>query len=335
MEAGNPAALTARLEAAEITVANFIDGLRREAATAAGRLAAIQAATEELHTAGTECPVCRRELSPEDVDRADQAHDRDTAALAVRERELTGLIDREEHRLAKIRALCRRTASFSNVRPPPTQEAWTDPEVLSAELRDARNETDRLLELAAEARIVRNTLATQVTVEEAAAREMQEALVVHRREAVTNIAAEVLTSTADNILSERIDPLATEISHRWKRVFGERGLLRLQHDGRLVLVRGVHEIPFDQFSSGEKVIALLATRLLVLGASTRASFIWLDEPLEHLDSKNRRLTASLLTTAGKQIGQILVTTYEEALARRLAASSHAQLQYVRASLTVP
>jgi DNA repair exonuclease SbcCD ATPase subunit len=108
-------------------------------------------------------------------------------------------------------------------------------------------------------------------------------------------------------------------------------MLQLRSDGRLVLVRGVHEIPFDQFSSGEKVIALLATRLLVLGASTRASFIWLDEPLEHLDPKNRRLTASLMATAGKHVRQILITTYEETLARRLAASAHAQLRYVRAA----
>jgi ATPase subunit of ABC transporter with duplicated ATPase domains len=110
------------------------------------------------------------------------------------------------------------------------------------------------------------------------------------------------------------------VAHRWKRVFGERGSLRLRGDGHLVLVRGVHEIPFSQFSSGEEVVALLATRLLVPGAPTRASFLWLDEPLEHLDPRSRRLTASLMTAAGQQIR---VTTYEEALARRLAAAASA------------
>jgi hypothetical protein len=38
-----------------------------------------------------------------------------------------------------------------------------------------------------------------------------------------------------------------------------------------------------------------------------------------------------MTTAGKHVRQILVTTYEETLARRLASSAHAQLRYVRAS----
>jgi predicted ATPase len=174
-------------------------------------------------------------------------------------------------------------------------------------------------------------LVDQINDEESRAREAGAALLAHRREAVTSIAAEVMAASADKILSDRIDPLATAVAHRWKRVFGERGRLQLRSDGRLVLVRGVHVIPFDQFSSGEKVIALLATRLLVLGASTRASFIWLDEPLEHLDPKNRRLTASLMATAGKHVRQILITTYEETLARRLAASAHAQLRYVRAA----
>jgi recombinational DNA repair ATPase RecF len=196
-------------------------------------------------------------------------------------------------------------------------------------LNRARAELEHLVERAVEARAKRDALAAQIADEERAAREMGAAALAHRREAVTSVAAEVMRATADTILAERIDPLAAEVGHRWKRVFGERGTLRLRHDGHLVLVRGIHEIPFSQFSSGEKVVALLATRLLVLSASTRASFLWLDEPLEHLDPKNRRLIASLMTTAGKHARQILVTTYEEALARKLASATHAQLRYVR------
>jgi hypothetical protein len=181
------------------------------------------------------------------------------------------------------------------------------------------------------ARARRATLTTQVADEEQRAIASEQAILAHRREAVTSVAAQTMRATADAILAERIDPLAAEVSHRWKRVFGERGSLQLRSDGHLVLVRGVHEIPFSQFSSGEKVVALLATRLLVLGASTRASFLWLDEPLEHLDPRNRRITASLMSASGSHVRQILVTTYEEALARRLASATSAQLRYVRAA----
>jgi DNA repair exonuclease SbcCD ATPase subunit len=195
----------------------------------------------------------------------------------------------------------------------------------------ARAELERLDELAGTARARRATLAAQVDGEERRTVATEQARLVHRREALTSVAAQVMQAAADEVLAQRIDPLAAEVSHRWKRVFGERGSLQLRPDGHLVLVRGVHEIPFSQFSSGEKVVALLATRLLVLGASTRASFLWLDEPLEHLDPRNRRIVASLMSASGTNVRQILVTTYEDALARRLAAAASAELRYVRAA----
>lgn len=145
------------------------------------------------------------------------------------------------------------------------------------------------------------------------------------------MAAAVARATADQILVERIDPLAAQVRSRWKRVFGDRGALQLGADGRLTLRRGVEDIPFAYLSSGEKVVALLAVRLLVLGSSMRALFLWLDEPLEHLDPRNRRLAASLMSAAGEHVRQILVTTYEEDLARRLAKRGQATLLRVRSA----
>jgi len=238
------------------------------------------------------------------------------------------LVESASTRLAEIRALGRRVAKLPEIAPA-GGDSPADVEAAVFAVQAARADAERLDEQAAMARARRTTLAAQVADEERLARESHEASLAHRREATTSVAAEVMRAAADAILSERIDPLAAEVSHRWKRVFGERGSLRLRPDGHLVLVRGVHEIPFSQFSSGEKVVALLATRLLVLGASTRASFLWLDEPLEHLDPRNRRITASLMGAAGQHVRQILVTTYEEALARRLASAASAQLRYVR------
>lgn len=329
-DADGPATLAARLDALETAAAESLDEHRRTAATVAGQLAAVRTAASELHAAGAECPVCRRELSADDVEHAERAHEQQSVALDAQESEVAALVERTSARVSDLRALARRAAKLADIHPTPVETA-VDVDAVSLALTQARENAERLIERAVEARTKRDALATQIANEEQAAREMDAAYRAHRREAVTSVAAEVMRATADAILTERIDPLAAEIGHRWKRVFGERGQLRLHHDGHLALVRGVHEVPFTQFSSGEKVVALLATRLLVLSASTRASFLWLDEPLEHLDPKNRRLTASLMTTAGKHVRQILVTTYEETLARRLASSAHAQLRYVRAS----
>jgi DNA repair exonuclease SbcCD ATPase subunit len=323
-----PADLATQLEAAEEAAANTLDEYRREAATVAGRLAAVRAAAASLHTADAECPVCRRDLTADDVARAEGTHRQEVKTLLAQERKLSTRVESASRTLGELRALSRRAVRLPEIGSM-ADDGAPDVEAAAFAVQAAREEAERLDERAALARARRATLAAQVAEEERTAREAQEAYRAHRREAVTSVAAEVMRATADAIVAERIDPLAAEISHRWKRVFGERGSLQLRSDGRLVLVRGIHEIPFTQFSSGEKVVALLATRLLVLGASTRASFLWLDEPLEHLDPGNRRITASLMSAAGTHVRQILVTTYEEALARRLASAASAHLRYVR------
>ncbi len=323
-----PAVLAAQLDRAEAAATDALDAHRREAATVAGRLAAVRAAASSLPTAEADCPVCRRGLSAEDIARADATHQHDVADLLTQEKKLTGLVEMAAQRLTELRGLSRRAIRLPELQAVPADAP--DVDAAGFAVQAARADVERLDEQAAAARARRGLLAGQLAEEERLARATEAAERAHREEAVTNIATEVIRATADEILAERIDPLVTEVSHRWKQVFGERGSLRLRADGQLVLVRGVHEIPFAQFSSGEKVVALLATRLLVLGASTTASFLWLDEPLEHLDPRNRRITAALMSTAGRQVRQILVTTYEETLARRLAAGSSAHLRYVRA-----
>ncbi len=325
-----PADLRTLLDQTESAAADALDDLRQDAASVAGSLEAVRAAAAQLETAGALCPVCRRKLSAEDVAHAANAHADDINRLSAREHEFVGLIKSASARLDELRVLQRQTVGLLDIED--VADGQT-PDLAQANLavEEARAATETAMERAAEARTRRSRLATEITNEEKAARETQEALLAHRREAVTAITSQVMHQAAQAILSERIDPLATEVRHRWKRVFGERGSLQLRPDGQLVLVRGIHEIPFTQFSSGEKVVALLATRLLVLGASTRASFVWLDEPLEHLDPANRRLVASLLTAVGEHIRQTLVTTFEEPLARRLAAMSDVHLRYVRSS----
>ena len=84
---------------------------------------------------------------------------------------------------------------------------------------------------------------------------------------------------------------------------------------------------------GERSTALLVTRLLLAGSATRAPTVWFDEPLEHLDPRRRAATAQTIVRAAQAgaVGQLLVTTYEEGLARRLAATAPdtVELTYAR------
>jgi DNA repair exonuclease SbcCD ATPase subunit len=323
------AATRAELDRAETAATQQLDTHRGELATVSAQLSAARAATAELHEASGECPVCRRPLDPADAAAAATAHEQSIATLQQRETELGTAITEQTQRLRSIRALISRAAQLRIPTTPSTAPSDADIATATEELEQARAAEAQWVERVAEVRVRRNLLAQQISDEKSTATLRRRSQVAHRREAVANIAAQVMAGTADAVLTERIDPLVTEITHRWKRVFVNRGELRLRHDGRLVLLHGSHQIDFDQFSSGEKVIALLATRLLVLEACTKASFLWLDEPLEHLDPRNRRLAASLMATAGDHTRQLLVTTYEDQLARNLARAGAAELRYVR------
>jgi DNA repair exonuclease SbcCD ATPase subunit len=97
---------------------------------------------------------------------------------------------------------------------------------------------------------------------------------------------------------------------------------------------GGRTLSFGALSGGERVWALLVTRLLVAGASTRAPFVWLDEPLEHLDPRLRRVVAGTLAMAASRSGlrQVVVTTYEAPIAQQLMEDvPSASLVYVTSS----
>lgn len=322
--------LVRTLEDAERSALASVDELRQTLAVVAGRREAITSAAAELDDASGSCPVCRRPLSEEDVEHARQGHDSDLAALeSGRVAGQAELAEASQHLVAVRRALRKALAVPSPVDPPAAESI--DVDAARAAVEAVRVRHDDLSEQVAAARATQAGLERQIATEHAAATEREESLLAHHRAAVTRTAALVARETADQLLTERIDPLAAEVRARWKRVFGDRGALQLGADGRLTLRRGVDDIPFEYLSSGEKVVALLAVRLLVLGSSTRSSFLWLDEPLEHLDPRNRRLAASLMSAAGAQVRQVLVTTYEEDLARRLARRGQASLLRVRSA----
>ncbi len=319
------------LEDAERSALAAVDDLRQALAVLAGRHEAITSAAAELDTVSGDCPVCRRPMSSDDVAHAQRRHARDLAALDSDRAARQADLGRAGQHLDAVRAALRQALAVPAPGDDLPATERLDVDAARAAVDEVRSRHDDVSEKVAEARAAQTTLRGRIAAEQAAATEQEASRLVHRKAAMSRMAALVARQVAEQILAERIDPLATEVRSRWKRVFGDRGALLLGADGRLTLRRGVENIPFEYLSSGEKVVALLAVRLLVLGSSTRASFLWLDEPLEHLDPRNRRLAASLMSAAGAQVRQVLVTTYEEDLARRLARRGQATLLRVRSA----
>jgi DNA repair exonuclease SbcCD ATPase subunit len=154
-----------------------------------------------------------------------------------------------------------------------------------------------------------------------------------RLEGLAQAAAQTFGETADRIMEQQVEPLVAEVARRWKQTFG-RGGLQLSADGRITRKVGSRTLNFGALSGGERVWALLVARLLVAGASTRSPFVWLDEPLEHLDPRLRRIVAGTLAMASSRAGlrQVIVTTYEAPIAQQLMEDvPSASLIYVSSS----
>ena len=142
----------------------------------------------------------------------------------------------------------------------------------------------------------------------------------YRKEGIAKATAGVLKVASEQITSTRIEPIATAVRLRWKQLFNEGGL-ELDPDGVVTRRLSGQELPWNNLSGGERTWARLVTQLLIIEASTRLPFLWLDEPLEHLDPKLRRSVAAVLAdaTRSRMPEQIIVTTYEHSLAAQLAS----------------
>jgi DNA repair exonuclease SbcCD ATPase subunit len=151
---------------------------------------------------------------------------------------------------------------------------------------------------------------------------MRELESLFRQEASLRVAVEATELTLRELLGETIRPLAAEIDQRWKALFPARGVLDTYSDGSITRTVNGHQLPYDSFSTGESMCTTILVRLLVTLMATAADFCWFDEPLEHLDPDVRRKVANLLsrvTSEEGQLKQVVVTTYEEPLARHLQA----------------
>ena len=305
----------ARLES---DLAATIGAAKQEAASARGKSELIRSAISDLAGADATCPTCLRPMSEHDARRAEAEHTRhleelDAEAVAAEARAAAG-----GSSLAAVRELLERARSVPVPLEPETPLGGTDVaearrtvEAQKAELQ----EIDKALALLSTTGSQLQAALETADEEEQRARELE---ALYRREGIALATHDALLATGNAITERYIEPLAKEVEGRWKSMFGGGGL-SLSSEGHITRKLGTRTLEFGSLSGGEKVWALLLTRLLILGASTRAPFVWLDEPLEHLDPKLRKVVAGTLAKAssGAGIRQVIVTTYEAELARQL------------------
>lgn len=302
-------------------------------AALAERLTALETSLQRLREAGGECPLCRRALNARSRNHAAHAHEQDIAAVLG---QLATIVpDLPSSVVDDLGALHRRLVQLGP-QPP-------SPEIPADDLDGARNaaaaaERDWANARAAAAVAASKAEDAKALVDELArARDGSELVAIYQQVALLEAADSALAATINEVLETQLGPLSDQVNRRWEALFPDRPGLRLDAQGRIrrTFDDDGGDLPSTVFSSGEKVIANILMRLTTISATTSIPFIWIDEPLEHLDPTARSYVAETLCLlpAADGFAQILVTTYEEGLARQLEErAEHAvQLQFLEAS----
>jgi hypothetical protein len=305
-------------------VRESLDAVAREQGIVEGKTQVLRAALAELDGAYGDCPVCRRALDEGTVLSAREVHTLDLDQLEQRSQQLLSQEASLTTQLSQVRALLAAAAQAPNPGPRPVPANGVDPQH-----SDSQANEDHDVSLSALIEKVEAALEVRVSarIEQASAQAAWEAAALDQRaheelvglfhqDAVLRAAKTAVESSVREVIDQTVEPLAQEIGPRWSALFPDRGAIHVRSTS------GV-QLPLEAHSGGERTGALVLLRLLVTQMMTTASFCWFDEPLEHLDPDTRQQVASLLSGAGSShpLQQVVLTTYEESLATRLAADN--------------
>lgn len=321
------------LVAIEADEANALSEAETHAATARGRADFIRESISHLEGAEATCPTCLRPFAEHEAEEAAQEHARHLASLEATISEAGEEAARHRDALNGLRSVI---ADIRSVPVPVQPSSPPGADELDAirrahdAARDSLQQQDQDVAVRTAAMKAIEEALQAIEEDQEQASRLEELL---RLEALARAAAQTLTETAGRVMEQHIEPLVAEVARRWKETFG-RGGLQLSADGRITRKVGSRTLHFGALSGGERVWALLVARLLIASASTRSPFVWLDEPLEHLDPRLRRIVAGTLAMACSRAGlrQVIVTTYEAPIAQQLMDDvPSASLVYVTSS----
>lgn len=117
-----------------------------------------------------------------------------------------------------------------------------------------------------------------------------------------------------------MEAIYDQVAHVWAAFSGEESWrVQLDVEGMPLLEnREGRRFDLSQFSGGEKTALLIMLHTIIAHHFSRSDFLLIDEPLEHLDSVNRRSLIRFLVGAyrRKSFKQAIVATFEESLVRK-------------------
>jgi DNA repair exonuclease SbcCD ATPase subunit len=287
-------------------------------ASARGSIAAATEAIEALTGVDAYCPTCLRPIGSAEVTAATSEHEHRLHEAT----EASGRLAREQaERQTRGRALANLLTQLDSLHRPTPPGPTVDVGAAEVQHASAMEALEAHNQAIGGLQSQLRQLTAQLSEDDRVAESDRALYRAYRREAITSAAAVAFRRAATELTESLIEPVATEITWRWKRLFPNGGLT-LRSDGTIVREEHGEELGWSTLSDGERIWARIITHLLVIASSTRLPFVWFDEPLEHLDPQLRHAVAATLATATASEGgsprQLLVTTYEHAIARQLA-----------------
>jgi len=296
----------------------FTDVARLNQADSHARLQLLREGLERLRGAGSHCPVCRRPLDAAERERAEADYAAELeaveAALSISEEQLR----QGQQRVMRLNAL-QDAVQTKVIEPPAAPEPDAPGDVLLASVEELGEALRTLDQEVGAVQAEHSNLKEQLREAQEGVSRWRDAVGAYRRAELAGLLAATLSGFRDHLVRQQVEPLRKELAARYEEFWS--GRLNFDDDGSLSLERDGFPIGSRHMSGGERAFAVVLLRILAQLMTTRGRFLWLDEPLEHVDPRNRRLLAALLSkvTAAEEMVQVVATTYEERVTRRLAA----------------
>ena len=145
---------------------------------------------------------------------------------------------------------------------------------------------------------------------------------------ICELIEEVMKKILNNQRDFSLNDIKDEIQNIWEIIFpSEKRRLYFTDDYLPYFEKDGENIPYKNASAGEKMILLILIKTVLAKKYTNLPFLFLDEPLEHLNYENRINLIDYLTDICEKglISQLIITTCEESLTRKFRNSDEVNI----------
>ncbi len=153
----------------------------------------------------------------------------------------------------------------------------------------------------------------------------------YKGEMIAGITESTLKNSVTDIRNIYLAPLFGLITDLWDKFRpGRKWHISPPIDGSVELRDEGKRYSYADLSGGEKTVLLILTRVVICKALSKVGFLMIDEPLEHLDARNRRSLVNFLSMSSQRnvIPQLIVTTFEETLLRKYLYDDNARTEFL-------